>query len=444
MNVVPTSRLAIGVAVAAALSVLGLASPELDGVWTLGLAGWVCLALADFAWSWQNVRPPTVELPPLLRFAANRPIPVPVTFRRQPGAPTSIRFALGFPAGFHDAEEHLAIQLPSEVERSQALWTTTATRRGRFREVLAVSEISSRLGLWSLRSRQTIASELRVYPDLMTERRAMASLFLDRARFGAKLQRTVGRGRDFEKLREYLPGDGFDEVHWKATAKRGHPITKVFQAERTQEIYVVIDGSRLSARPVEQDGVVRTVLDRYLSAALVLLLAAERQGDRFGLVTFSAGVDVFLRAGRGRSHYGACREAVHALEPDPGTPDPAEIVRALRTRLRQRALLFFLTDLSDPVLAEEFSKHLRPLARQHLVLVNQLRPPEVGPLFSGAEIADTAELPGRLAGHVRWAELRATAQALRPLGVTAQVLDNEALAARLVTQYLEVKQRQAL
>ncbi len=44
------------------------------------------------------------------------------------------------------------------------------------------------------------------------------------------------------------PEDGFDEIHWKATAKRRHPITKVFQVERTQEVYAVIDASRLSAR----------------------------------------------------------------------------------------------------------------------------------------------------------------------------------------------------
>ena len=58
----------------------------------------------------------------------------------------------------------------------------------------------------------------------------------------------VGRGREFEKLREYIPGDSFDEIHWKATARRARPITKVFQVERTREVYVAVDLSRLSAR----------------------------------------------------------------------------------------------------------------------------------------------------------------------------------------------------
>jgi len=58
-----------------------------------------------------------------------------------------------------------------------------------------------------------------------------------------------GKGRDFEKLREYIPGDSLDDIHWKATAKRGHPVTKVFQIERTQEVYVILDASRLSGAP---------------------------------------------------------------------------------------------------------------------------------------------------------------------------------------------------
>jgi hypothetical protein len=107
-------------------------------------------------------------------------------------------------------------------------------------------------------------------------------------------------------------------------------------------------------------------------------------------------------------------------------------------------LMFFLTDLSDPVLAEDFAKHAELLARQHLVMVNQLRAPGVAPLFSTGEIAETGEIPTRLAGHARWAEAQALAKKLKPLGVTATLLEDETMAARIVSQYLQIKQRQAL
>jgi uncharacterized protein (DUF58 family) len=289
-----------------------------------------------------------------------------------------------------------------------------------------------------------LEGELRVYPNLFSERRQLAALFLARGELGAKLQRTVGRGREFEKLRDYLPGDGFDEIHWKATGKRGRPITKIFQAERTQEIYVIFDASRLSARPVKHENVIQTALERYLTAGLVLLLAAERQGDRFGLIAYDDRVRLFLRASGGPGHYAACREAVHGLQPGEGTPDVAELVRYLRARLHRRALLFFLTDLTDPVLAEDFARHGGLLGRQHLVLINQLRAPGVAPLFSTGEVTEDEEIYGRIAGHARWAEAQALARKLKPQGITSTLLEDESMAAQLVSQYLRIKQRQIL
>jgi uncharacterized protein (DUF58 family) len=289
-----------------------------------------------------------------------------------------------------------------------------------------------------------VKAGLRVYPNLFTERKQLAAMFLARGQLGAKLQRTVGRGREFEKLRDYLPGDSFDEIHWKATAKRNHPVTKVFQAERTQEIYVVIDASRLSAREVVHEGVTQTALERYLTAALVLLLAAERYGDRFGLIAYDDRVRVYVRAGYGDAHYAACREAIHELQPSAATPDLPEIVRFLRTQIRRRSLLFFLTDLTDPVLAEDFVAHTGLLARQHLVMVNQLRAPDVAPLFSTGEVDHPEQIYAKMAGHARWTEAQSLVRKLKPSGVVAHLLEDETLAAQLVTQYLNIKQRQVL
>src|SRR5438105_2526977 len=117
-----------------------------------------------------------------------------------------------------------------------------------FIAALVLLEAASPLGFWAVRRSLPINLELRVYPNLLRERKSLAALFLNRGAFGLHAQRQIGKGRDFEKLREYIPGDSSDEIHWKATAKRGHPVTKVFQIERTQEVYVIIDASRLSAR----------------------------------------------------------------------------------------------------------------------------------------------------------------------------------------------------
>jgi uncharacterized protein (DUF58 family) len=310
--------------------------------------------------------------------------------------------------------------------------------------------------------------EVRVYPNLFSDRKSLAALFLNRSAFGLHAQRQVGKGREFEKLREYVPGDGYDEIHWKATARRGKPITKVFQIEKTQEIYIVIDASRLSARPSGVEGsrlkvegsspraVVdnlepatfnlepESTLERYITAALMLGLAAEKQGDLFGLLTFTDRVQDFVRAKNGKAHYSTCRDALYTLQPQVVSPDFDELCTFIRLRLRRRTMLFFLTSLDDPALAESFVRNMDLIRRQHLVLVNMIQPPGVAPVFTNPNVASVDQLYQHLGGHLQWTKLRELEQVLKRRGVQFSLLGNERLSAELVSQYLNVKRRQLL
>lgn len=439
----PANRLLWCVAGLVAAAAIAGPLPVLWSVCLLGLVALGAVAGVDLLLSLRASRFPRVEIAPVNRATKNRATKIPLTLHFGPAAPARVRFGLALPAAIESAEDELALELPRGRDRVLIEWACTPQMRGRFGLGPACLEAGSRWGFWLMRQQQPLGGELRVYPNLFAERKQLAALLLNRGAAGVQLRRMVGRGREFERLREYQPGDSFDEVHWKGTAKRGRPITKIFQVERTQEIYVIIDASRLSGRPAMQDGRVVTTLERHLTASLVLLLAAGRQGDRVGLVTHDARVRTFIRAGSGARHYGACREAVHALEPSEATPDFAELFALLRTRLQRRSLLIFLTDLRDPVLAEEFARHVRVISRQHLVLVNQVRTPGVEPLFA-RPVAHADEIYARLAGHLEWREARDVAEKLRPHGVTAAMLDNERLAAELVSQYMQVKRRQAL
>ncbi|HEY6930872.1 MAG TPA: DUF58 domain-containing protein, partial [Thermoanaerobaculia bacterium] len=271
---------------------------------------------------------------------------------------------------------------------------------------------------------------------------------LRRALPGLRSVRQVGKGRDFEKLRDYVPGDSSDDIHWKATAKRAHPVTKVFQIERTQEIYAVLDASRLSGRPVTSgrgDGIETDALDGSVVASLMLALATQRQGDLFGLVAFTDRITHFLRARNGRVHFNACRDALFALEPQTVSPDFDEVAAFLRLRLRRRALLVFFTDLDDPALAEAFARNADALARQHIVLVAMRRPRNAEPLFGpGSAVSDIDDIYRRLAGHLSWQNLRELERVLGRHGVSLALLDDERLASGVIGRYLEIKQRQAL
>jgi len=177
---------------------------------------------------------------------------------------------------------------------------------------------------------------------------------------------------------------------------------------------------------------------------LVLGLAAEQQGDLFGLLTFTDKVDHFVRAKNGKAHYNNCREALYTLEPRIVTPDYDELCTFLRLRLRRRALLVFLTSLDDSLLAESFVRNIELIRRQHLVLVNMLQPPGATPLFTNPNLATMDELYQHLGGHLLCQKLRELEKILQRRGVRFSLLQDERLSAELVSQYLSVKKRQLL
>jgi uncharacterized protein (DUF58 family) len=391
----------------------------------------------------------TVTLPDTTRLTVDKDGAITFTVTAGKRATGAALWALELPPEL--VSEEVAVRCPKlPAEASVELtWPCHPHTRGRYAVTAAYGQTRSLLGLWTIRRKHPVDGEVRVYPNLDWEHAHVAAIFLRRSSLGVHVQRQVGKGREFEKLREYVAGDSFEDIHWKTTAKRGHPVTKEYQIEQTQEVYVVIDASRLSAREVYLEdgpggGKWQTQLERYIASALVLGRVAEKQHDLFGMATFSDEVGSFMRAGAGRGHHRAIREGLYTLMPKKVNPDFGEICTFLRLRLRRRALVIFLTSLDDQVLAEQFERDVQVLSRHHLVLVQSIQLPGIAPVFEGDAVDAAPEVYERLAGHLQWRHLRQTQQVLKTRGVNLALAENAALTPELVSQYMRVKQRQLL
>lgn len=418
----------------------------------------------------------SVQVPEVVRLSKDRPGQIELLIRNEQEQARRVRLGLNLPTELQSFQDEMPTQLPAGTQFSRVAWECAPSRRGQYWLEACYLEALSPLGFWAWRATAPLNTEVRVYPDVLRDRRNLAALFLNRLGLGIHAQRQLGQGRDFEKLREYIPGDSFDEIHWKATAKRGHPVTKVFQIERTQEVYVVIDASRLSARAI--GGIARRtdrsgntppkaenclsgeaqasshdtssclssapILERFVTSAMILGLVAQRQGDAFGVLSFSDRIHAFVRARAGKAHYSACREALYTLQARPVTPDYEDLFSFIRLRLRHRALLVILTDLDDPVLAESFSRNLPIISRQHLIVVQMVRPAGVRPLFSDGAVRTVDEIYEQLGGHLQWEKLRELERRLKRRGVHFSLLEQGTLSTQVVTQYMNVKQRQLI
>ena len=370
-----------------------------------------------------------IRTPPFVRFTKDVPGVIPITIENTTAVPLTARLALevsGITA--EPIQEITAAPGASLLE-----WPCTGRIRGDHALRELHIETLSPWSLWQVRAARAAAFTFRVYPNLRD--RATAALFLKNAP-GLRMRRQVGKGREFDNLRHYLPGDNFEDIHWKATARRAFPIVKLYRVEHAQEVYAVIDSSRLSAR--------EGILESYVDATLHLAIVAQRQGDKFGLVTFSDRTHRFLRARGGLDHFRLCRETIYNLRAERVSPDFREVFTSLQLNLRRRSLLVFFTSLDDALLAETFEQEVPLLARRHLVLVNVTQTAAMKPLFTGAPPADLDGLYQSLAGQMLWNRMRSLEIALRQRGVKLSLVDAARIKQRVTAEYLEVKRRQVL
>ncbi len=431
------------------LALLSGVVPEYGWVLPLSFVILIILGLADLYLSTETLSYFSVTFAPVTRLARGNEGQVEVHLCSDEPELRDLTIGLALPCEFLLEEPIQKFKLEGNGATRWALqWKLTARKRGVYAVPTVHIEAASLFRLFQIRLCYQAEGEIRVYPNLKRERKQLANLFLNRGNIGIHTQRMIGQGREYEQLREYFAGDTMTDIHWKASAKRGELVTKTYQVERTQEIYLIIDHSRLSGlrspregRSVDDD-YAETILERYVTAASVLGMVAEREGDHFGLITFGRQVSKFVRASSGKQHGQVVQDALFDLKTEVVPSDFSELFTFIRTRVRRRALLIFLTDLGDAAAAEAFQTKVSMITGTHVLLVNTIQRDGVGPLYEKGGAAP--EIADSLAGHICWDALQKLQKTLRSCGVDFGLLDDEQLSLSIVNQYLNVKRRQIL
>ncbi|HEX2716014.1 MAG TPA: DUF58 domain-containing protein [Candidatus Acidoferrales bacterium] len=360
----------------------------------------------------------------------------------------------------------LKLERPSPAEGSASvgrtpilLWSWTPEiallRRGLWPGPRVGIERRSRLGIWRLRQWFDLPTPLRTEADLRSGRREILRSPVYRALVASRQTPWTGHGRDFERLREYQPGDTYSEIAWKSTARRGAPVTRLFQWEQKQEVYFVLDQSRASAlalapaadpgSDVPQPRALRRLLDLAVETALVGATVALELGDEFGLVTYAEEPKSWLRAGSGQSQFHQFRDRLLNLEPLPTTADYEALFGEIRLRLRRRAYLVLLADLTERSVSDSLRRGVGLVGSSHAVLMTSILPAHARPAFSQCEEPRTdQDVYAALAGEKENQRLGALARQLRELDVQLRFVPAEIFLRNAVEGYLESKREQRL
>ena len=302
----------------------------------------------------------------------------------------------------------------------------------------------SPLGLVERWAKAPLAQSVRVYPALRTGEEQQ--IYLARSRqIDQQLRqaRQRGLGRDFESLREYREGDDLRDICWTATARRGSPIARQYQSERSQAVWIVLDCGRLMQSRVGGDAAgirVHSKLDHACSTAVALAQLALFSGDRVGLLAYGASIQQRLLPGRGAAHLRQFIELLAQARAESGEADHLLATAMLNRMQPRRSLILWVTDLAETAMRPEVIEGAMQLARRHVLLFVAMAQPEVSRIAErrprNVEEMFLAAAAQELAGRRELLLAR-----LQEQGALTLDLAPEALTSSVLNRYLTVKER---
>jgi len=248
-----------------------------------------------------------------------------------------------------------------------------------------------------------------------------------------------GIGREFESLREYREGDEYRDICWTAAARRGKLVTRIYQVERSQTVWIVIDSGRLMRARIRD----LTKLDYAVNAALSLAQVALYSGDRVGLLAYGRKLQQRLPAARGSTHLRQMIEQLSTIHEEASEADHLRTAGLLLTDQKRRSLVVWLTDLAETAMTPEVIEAASQMMPRHLVLFVVIGQPDLDDLASRQP--ENEEQMFKIAAAQEMIHRRELLLArLRERGALALEVSSASLASVLVNSYLEVKARNRL
>jgi len=288
--------------------------------------------------------------------------------------------------------------------------------------------------------RAPLEQTIRIYPDLEDAKRH--SMYLLRSRQIALEKRHTrmrGIGREFESLREYQDGDEYRDICWTASARRAKLVTRIYQMERSQTVWIVIDSGRLMRARVGSF----SKLDKAVNSALSLAQVALYSGDRVGLIAYGRGIRQQLPAAKGSAHLRQLIERLALVQEEGAEADHLQMASRLLTDQKRRSLIVWLTDLAETAMTPEVIEAASMMMPRHLVLFVVIGQPDLGEL--AAESPQSESEMYRIAAAQEMVHRRELLLArLRERGALAMEVSSGSVSPVVVNAYLQIKERSQL
>jgi len=279
---------------------------------------------------------------------------------------------------------------------------------------------------------------VKVYPSFFQMRRYQLLAVAHRLHdAGVKRARKLGHSIEFEQIKEYVPGDDYRTINWKATARHSGLMTNNFADEQSGQIYCLVNKGRIMKMPFEG----LSLLDYAINATLVLSNVALLRQDRVGLITFANGLETFLPADKKPAQLSLILESLHNQTTNFLETDFEQLFSAIRNKITQRSLLVLFTNFESLEALRRALPFLKKIAHYHLLMVVFFENTELKQLIE--QDAQTIEdIYIKTIAEKYHLEKKLMVAELRRNGIVALLTPPKDLTINALNKYLELKSRQ--
>jgi uncharacterized protein (DUF58 family) len=309
------------------------------------------------------------------------------------------------------------------------------TRRGVYSFGHVLVYVSTHLGLVERRYRCCEPCDVSVYPSYQKlHQYELMAISQNLQEPGIKRIRRIGNNTEFEHIRDYLKGDDYRTVNWRATARLSRPMVNVYQDERSQQIFSIIDKGRVMQQAFQG----MTLLDYAINASLALSFVAMRKEDRAGLITFADKADTFVAADRRPGHINKLMETLYAEQTDFEETDFSALSVAIGRHINKHSLLVLYTNFMGQVSLQRQLPFLQQIARRHRLLVVFFEDVELQQFIESPIHNDEERCQHEVAEKFA-AEKQLISATLRQHGILSLLTTPHALTVDVINRYLAIR-----
>lgn len=279
--------------------------------------------------------------------------------------------------------------------------------------------------------------EVKVFPSvLQMKQMELLALAQISTYQGVKKIRRIGHSYEFEQIKEYVEGDDYRSINWKATGRAGALMVNQYEDERSQPIYSVIDTSRNMKMPF--NGL--SLLDYAVNTSLVISNIALRKSDKAGLMTYSEKEGSFLKAENSGLQLQKIIRELYNVSQSKYESDYELLYYRIMKDVKRRSLLFLYLNFESTYAVERILPMLRKLNRKHLLVVVYFENSEILE-FAKHEPKNLEGIYDQVVAEKHIYEKQLIAKELHSARIQTILTRPEDLSIKTVNKYLELKAR---